>query len=183
MGIINKAYAAHPRLVCIVGTKSGEKTNFMTAAWHTYLSHSPAMYGVAVGNNRFTNDLIREAREFTVSFLSIEHILKVHSLGKLTGRIYNKIDLVDLNVEPGNQVTVPYLPEAYAVLECKLVNQVPTGDHTLFVGEIVDCHGNDEVFDKDGVIYTDKARPVMYLGKNNYITTDQDSEKHFAMDE
>jgi flavin reductase (DIM6/NTAB) family NADH-FMN oxidoreductase RutF len=183
MGIINKAYVAHPRLICTIGAKHGEKINFMTAAWHTYLSHSPALYGVAIGNGRYTYDLIKNSGSYTVSFLSIEHIMKIHSLGKLTGKIYNKVDLINLAVETGVKVDAPYLTEAYAVLECKLVNTVMTGDHTLFVGDILHCHGDEEVFDKNGVIYTQKAKPTMYIGKNNYITTDQDSEKHFSMDE
>lgn len=183
MGIIKKSYVAHPKLICIIGVKSGEKINFMTAAWHTYVSHSPALYGVAIGNGRYTYELLKKSGQFTVSFLSIDHILKIHSLGKLTGRVYNKIDLIDLDIKTGNQIDSPYLPEAYAVLECSLRQSLETGDHTFFVGEIVDYHGDESVFDKNGVIYTDKARPTMYLGKNNYITTDQESEKHFSMDE
>jgi flavin reductase (DIM6/NTAB) family NADH-FMN oxidoreductase RutF len=183
MGIIKKSYVAHPKLICLIGVKSGEKENFMTAAWHTYVSHSPALYGVSIGNSRFTRELLEQAREFTVSFLGIDHILKIHSMGKLTGRVYDKIDLVGLNIKRGKTIESPYLSDAYAVLECQVYKSMETGDHTFFVGEIVDCHGDETVFDDDGIIYTQKARPTMYLGKNNYITTDQDSEKHFAMDE
>ncbi len=183
MGILNKNYVAHPRLVCVVGAKSGDKMNFMTVAWHTYVSHEPALYGVAIRSSRYTHDLIKESKEYTVSFLSIKHIMKIHSLGKLTGRIYNKIDLVNLNIQFGNKIETPYITDAYAVLECKLENLVITGDHTFFVGNIVFCHGDEDVFDKNGVIYPNKAKPIMYLGKNNYITTDQDTEKHFSMDE
>ncbi len=183
MGQLKKKYIAHPRLVSIIGAAVDEKINFMTAAWHTYLSHEPTLYGVSVGNNRYTLELIQKSREFTVSFLSIDHILKIHSLGKLTGHIYNKIDLINLNTISGSDIKTPYLNDAYAAMECTLKQAIPTGDHTFLVGEIVNIHGDDQVFDKEGVIYTDKAQPIMYLGKNNYITTDQDSEKHFSMDE
>ncbi len=183
MGIIQKKYVAHPRLVGIIGAKHGEKINFMTAAWHTYVSIKPPLYGVAIGNNTYTHELIENSGEFTISFLSVDHILKIHSLGKLTGRIYNKIDLVNLKLSTGDKVSTPHITEAYGVLDCRISQNIPTGDHTFFIGEILGCHGDEKVFDKDGIIYTDKARPTMYLGKNNYITTDQNSEKHFALDE
>ncbi len=183
MGIIDKKYVAHPRLVGIIGAKYGEKINFMTAAWHTYVSINPLLYGVAIGSKTYTHELIEQSEEFTISFLSVDHILQIHSLGKLTGRIYNKIDLVNLKLKTGKKVATPHLEDAYGVLDCKITKKVKTGDHSFFIGKIVDCHGDESVFDKEGIIYTDKAQPTMYLGKNNYITTDKNSEKHFALDE
>ena len=183
MGTIYKNYIAHPRLICLIGKKNDDEVNFMIAAWHTYLSHTFTLYGATIGNTRHTYEPKIKSQEYSVSFLLIEYILKIHSMGKLTGIIYDKLGLVNSKISSCKKNTALYLSEAYGVMECKVVNFIKTGGHTMFVSEIVHFHGDHEVYDDNGVIYTNKAMPIMYIGKNNYITTEVDSEKHFAMDE
>jgi flavin reductase (DIM6/NTAB) family NADH-FMN oxidoreductase RutF len=38
----------------------------------------------------------------------------------------------------------PVLSDAAAWLECEVRQEVVLGDHTLFVGEVVDCGASDE---------------------------------------
>jgi len=44
------------------------------------------------------------------------------------------------------KVKAPLIKECVASLECKVHSQFPTGDHTIFVGEIVGIHINKGVF-------------------------------------
>ncbi|MCF7886773.1 MAG: flavin reductase family protein [Candidatus Marinimicrobia bacterium] len=57
-------HQGYPKIVTIVGAKYKDKTNFMTAAWSTYLSHNPLLFGVSIASQRFTHDLIENSKEF-----------------------------------------------------------------------------------------------------------------------
>jgi len=72
---------------------------------------------------------------------------------------------------------VPILEAAYAAYECRLVDDRGYGDHRWLVGEIVAVHWLKEVFTPDEVIDWDKVSPILYLGKELYITTSKDTVK------
>jgi len=46
--------------------------------------------------------------------------------------------------------------------------QITTGDHTLFVGEIVAAHANEEVF--NGKLNPQKAKPIYHIGEDDFAT-------------
>ena len=62
----------------------------------------------------------------------------------------------------------PIIKKCVAHLECKLHSQFSTGDHTIFVGEIIEAYANNEVFtDKYDL---EKARMIFHLGGNDFAT-------------
>jgi flavin reductase (DIM6/NTAB) family NADH-FMN oxidoreductase RutF len=56
--------------------------------------------------------------------------------GFQSGRKVNKFAGLDFNKAATG---APILPQAYAYFDLKLVNTVPAGDHTLFLGEVVEA--------------------------------------------
>jgi flavin reductase (DIM6/NTAB) family NADH-FMN oxidoreductase RutF len=70
---------------------------------------------------------------------------------------------------PARKVQPPIIKECVAHLECKLHSQFTTGDHTVFVGEIVEAYANKEVL--TGEKYNiEKARMIFYLGLDEFAT-------------
>ncbi|NIM14548.1 MAG: flavin reductase family protein, partial [Candidatus Aminicenantes bacterium] len=63
-------------------------------------------------------------------------------------------------------VKPPLIKECFAHLECKVVNEIPTGDHTIFVGEVVQATVNKGIFDKS--FDTQKIRPVLHNGYDDF---------------
>ena len=60
------------------------------------------------------------------------------------------------------------IKECLAHIECKLHRQFKTGDHTVFVGEIVEAYASKGVFtDKYDV---SKAQMLYHLGGNIFAT-------------
>ncbi|HDI53263.1 MAG TPA: flavin reductase family protein, partial [Candidatus Bathyarchaeota archaeon] len=57
-------------------------------------------------------------------------------------------------------VKPPPIEECYAHLECRVVQRYTCGDHTLFVGEVVAAHINEEVLGADGRVDVLKAKPI-----------------------
>ena len=67
-------FAQHyPRVAAIITTRSEDKTNAMTAAWHTPVSYSPPLFAVAISPKRYTYRLITVSKEFAVNFMPASH--------------------------------------------------------------------------------------------------------------
>lgn len=68
-------------------------------------------------------------------------------------------------------VKSPIIKECVAHLECKLSQQVTTGDHTIFVGEILVAYANKGIF--DGAYDLQKAKHIFHLGADSFATLTQ----------
>ncbi len=175
MTITQKSYQAYPKLVTVVGAKSGKKANYMAAAWHTYLSHIPLLYGVAIAPKRFTHDMIIESGEFNCNFLPFNKLKLINATGRISGKNCDKIDALSLQIEQGICIKTPFISDAYAVIECKLKQTFKVGDHTLFVGEIVHTKETENAFRENGILNCQNISPTLYLGSDTYITIDKSS--------
>ncbi len=120
-----------------------EKPNVMTADWVVPLSFDPPLLGVAVGHTRHTHGLIREYREFVIAVPTLELLRDVWIAGTVSGRKGDKLDKLSITLMKSEKVRVPSIKECQANLECKLVKEVEVGDHTFFVGEIVNVTHSD----------------------------------------
>jgi len=59
-------------------------------------------------------------------------------------------------------VHAPYIKEFPYCLECKLVNTVETGSHTMFIGEIVGIVADGSVLGKNNLPDIKKVKPIMF---------------------
>ena len=113
------------------------KPNIITLAWTAILSASPFLVGIAVSPRRHSHKLISETKEFVLNLPSAGLEEQVMLCGTVSGRDTDKLKRAGLTAEKSEKVSVPRIKECYAWLECKVVNSFVTGDHTLFVGEVV----------------------------------------------
>ncbi|OQX55236.1 MAG: hypothetical protein B5M54_03075 [Candidatus Aminicenantes bacterium 4484_214] len=172
----------YPYSVAVVGGKSEKELNYMTCAWHTALSFSPPLFGVCISKKRKTHQIITEAREFSVNFLTMEQVKLAAQLGRRSGHDLDKIKEFKVKLSPAQVIQSPILEEAYACFECRLVDVKAYGDHDLFVGEVLAVHFEKEAFDQDGVLQPPRISPLCYLGNDFYITVNPDSLKHVLPD-
>jgi flavin reductase (DIM6/NTAB) family NADH-FMN oxidoreductase RutF len=129
--------------VAIVSVAAGDKVNIMTAAWVGPLSHHPPIIYVSISPKRYTHDLILEAGEFSLNILTDKQRELSTVAGTISGRKEDKLKHSLFKQEPGIKVKAPRLKDVRAVMECKLINHFAAGDHTVFVGEVVNFI-NDE---------------------------------------
>ena len=127
-----------PSGLYVVGSRAGDRRNGMTCNWATQVSSVPKLVAVGVERDAFTHELIREGGGFSLSLLSRED-------RALVRRFVKPVD-VDLDARTLGGVSfhdtpsgLPVLDRALAWLDCELRQEVPTGDHTLFVGEVMGC--------------------------------------------
>jgi flavin reductase (DIM6/NTAB) family NADH-FMN oxidoreductase RutF len=146
----------YPKMIVLVTCKNGDKDNIVTLAWHSPLSHKPPLYGISVSSNRFSHKMISDSKEFGINF--IDNNLRGEALycGTHTGKIVDKFKETGLNRKRAKSIKAPLIREAVAWIECKVVNQIKTGDHTLFVGKVVstsDTRKKSRIYDKGGKVF------------------------------
>ncbi len=120
--------------VAIVTARAGEREGGMTAAWITQVSFTPPLLAVSIAPERFTHKLIEESGAFAVNLLRAGQESIAKDLGFRSGRAGGKLAAYELL--PGKTGS-PLLSDAGAYYDCRVVDRVTTGDHTLFVGEVV----------------------------------------------
>ena len=127
-----------PSGLYVIGSRSGDRRNGMTLNWATQLSFDPKLVGVAVENGAVTAELIAEGGAFSVCILDREDRAIVR---KFTKPVEVDAAASTLNGFPFHDgVTgVPILDQAVAYVECRVRQSLDLGDHTLFVGEVVDA--------------------------------------------
>jgi flavin reductase (DIM6/NTAB) family NADH-FMN oxidoreductase RutF len=157
----------HTVLVTCMG-KDG-KPNIITLAWAMPTSISPPLVAVSIAPRRYSHSLIEETKEFVVNIPTINILDATFYCGRVSGRDHDKFKEAGLTPLPARKVKPPIIKECIAHLECKLYGKFPTGDHTIFVGEIVEAYANKECYSEMGY-NLEKAKMVFHLGGNEFAT-------------
>ena len=134
---------AHP--VAIIGAAQGDERSCATGTV-MYVSHSPAMVAIAEHPGSRTTRLIQASREFSVSLLHDAQ----QDLAMAAGRSAegpDKFAALGIPVATQPEFKAPAVDGSLAMLWCRVVEERPTGDHILFVGEIQGAVTNDRKFD------------------------------------
>ena len=110
----------------------------MTANWVTQVSFDPKLIAVSVEKEAFTHELIAAGGVFSVNVVDREDRAIVR---KFTKPVEVDVAAHTLNEFPyhDGQTGAPVLDQALAFVECEVRQQVDVGEHTLFVGEVVDA--------------------------------------------
>ena len=146
-------------VVMVTCIDSTGKTNIITLGMFMPISHEPPLVLIGVSPKRYSHNLIMEQKEFVVNSPGIGISEKVHLCGVKSGRDTDKWRETGLTPVPAQRVKPPLIDECYGHIECKVVNAVTCGDHTLFVGEIL-AASIDERCLKDGKLNLLKANPI-----------------------
>ncbi len=158
----------HPRQVVLVTCAEEGKPNVLTVAWSTPLSFDPPLVGVSIGKNRYSHGVISRSGEFAISIPPASLLEKVKRCGTLSGRNRDKFREVNLTPLPSRRLRAPVVKEGIAHLECRVVKKVEVGDHTLFVGEVVEAYADERVF--DGEKFNPEAVELIYhLGGTHFL--------------
>lgn len=159
----------HPRHTVLVTCrdKTG-KANIITLAWSMPTSHDPPMVVISVSPKRRSHRIIEETGEFVVNVPTMEIAREALFCGRISGTECDKFKEAPLTPLPAKKVRSPIIKECVAHLECKLVQQVTTGDHTLFIGEVLAAYVNDGTFIRTFKIK--KIKPIYHVGGNDFAT-------------
>lgn len=135
----------YPEQVAIAIAKDPQgKYNPITLGWTMLTSHEPPMMAISIGRTRYSLDVIRHAREFVIAFPSAAMASQALQYGTKSGRDMDKLAAAGAKTQPAAAIDGVLLSEAVANFECRVVSEMETGDHVLFVGQVVASHTNDD---------------------------------------
>ena len=165
---LEKFYYLFPQTVAVIGV--GE--NLMPAAWHTPISAKPPLYGVLISPKRHTYEILPEHDGFTVSFLMKDQAGLIAKLGSTSGRDIDKLTRFGVAVRNAEKIEGVIMSESYGAYECSKHALNEYGDHFLLVGQILSIHINRNLLREKEMVDEKKVRPVLYFGKDRYLTID-----------
>ena len=140
----------------VLTTKKGEEINGMIASWVSQVSYNPPLVMVGVRKNRYTHKMIEETGVFALHILAKEDI-------NLVSRFKGPDPKEKFKGLKWKTKTTgaPILEQPLAYMDCKLSDSVNTGDHTLFIGQIIEAGTL-----KQGVPVTSLDYGKVYLGQS-----------------
>ncbi|HMC42383.1 MAG TPA: flavin reductase family protein [Acidimicrobiales bacterium] len=122
----------------VVGARAGQRRNAMTLNFASQVATDPKMIAISVWKEAVTHELVGEGRVFVLNLIDREESAIVRKFVKPVdvdeaGRTLNGFPFHD---GPGG---APVLDQAVAWIDCRVEKDLDCGDHTLFVGEVLDC--------------------------------------------
>jgi flavin reductase (DIM6/NTAB) family NADH-FMN oxidoreductase RutF len=174
---INKTIMhSYPGMVALVTVSHNGEENIMAAGWHSYISYEPPIYGVAIGRERHTYRLMKEAGKFAINFLPFEKADIIQTAGVFSGSNLNKFEKGKIIFQKGANTNAPILQDAYIAYECEVIDRNSYGDHDWFVAKITHFYRDNEKFSENGLPDFEKLSIPLYLGRSLYTSVDKDSK-------
>ena len=144
--------------VYVVSMGKGNEGNAFTASWVAQVSSEPPMVMIAVNNKHQSIPLLKKHGSFVVNFVGRDHESVAKKYYGPAEAGYEKLKTADFEDSPVTKT--PLLSGMEGYLDCKIVNSIATGNHTLFIGEVVAAHIGNE----DAVLMTSYNSKLRYTG-------------------
>lgn len=139
-----RKHCARPeRIVWAVAQHEG-KRSICPLGWKMNTSIYPWMMAISVAPSRFTHDLILHSGEVVLAWPGEDLAEATMVCGTTSGRAGDKFEKLKLAARQGEHVKVPLVEACIANLECHVTGHMTTGDHTVFVCEVLATWMNEE---------------------------------------
>jgi flavin reductase (DIM6/NTAB) family NADH-FMN oxidoreductase RutF len=119
--------------------------NIVAVSFCWPVSKNPSLIACALGQNSYSRKLIEATGEFVVNVPPKKLKKEIYFCGYHSGYQVDKFKATGLTPLPGRKVRTPIISECLAHMECRLRNQVETGDKILFIGEVVEAYADEEL--------------------------------------
>lgn len=111
-----------------------DKINGMIASWVSQVSYDPPLILVAVHPNRYSHRLIEKGNAFALHILSrdqkgfLRRFKGPDPLSKFSALEWSR-----------GKTGCPVLKDCLGYLDCRVITSLKPGNHTLFLGEVLDA--------------------------------------------
>jgi flavin reductase (DIM6/NTAB) family NADH-FMN oxidoreductase RutF len=120
-----------------ITARHGDEVSAMTSNWLTQSSFTPPMLMLAVETDSYSRRIIEASGAFAVNVYESSQRQLAGQLGMTYAKHPDKLD--GLAWRPGSATGSPILEAALGWVECRIAGSLPSGDHIVFVAEVVDA--------------------------------------------
>ncbi|GAB4232322.1 MAG: flavin reductase family protein [Stanieria sp.] len=124
-----------PHGLYICGVKEGEEMNGFTVSWLMQSSFNPPLVVNCVKQGTTSHEMIKNTGVFALSFLEEGQQDLAANFFKPKTRVGNKFE--DVEFYEGAETGCPIIKDSLGYIECKVVDTVEQGDHTVYVAEVI----------------------------------------------
>lgn len=174
----------YPRPTYLVTCAFNGKSNINTIDWMTPVSVKPPALAIAVGNQTQTLDLISRSKEFVLAVPPDSMKEVVLGCAKTSGKFIDKFEEFGIQTAKAQNVEAPLVAGAISQLECKVLQMMNSGDHTIILGEVVETHFPEEdrnsaspLFNKGNKTYFGFQKEWIELAKKEEKAEERKEEK------
>ena len=139
-----------------ITAKHGDEVSAMTANWIVQSSFEPPMLALAVEADSHSRQVIEASGKFAVNIYETGQRELAGQLGRTWAKRPEKFNSLPTRPSPSG---IPLLESALGWVECKIVGSLPSGDHFVFVAEVVEVGLN-----REGTPLTLKETGFKYFG-------------------
>ncbi len=164
-----------PRPIGWIGTKSKDGINNLAPySFFNAISDSPKLVMFSSTGRKDSQTNIEETGVFTCSLAGYDLLQQMNTSSASAPADIDEFALAGLTAVPGQLVDAPFVGEAFAALECKVVEVKPlkgldgeASESTMIIGQVVGIHIRDEAL-KEGRLDMATVRPLARLGYLDY---------------
>ena len=165
-------YSTPPSPVVLVSTINNKgRKNIAPFGFFMPCSFKPPMVAISVRRVTHTYRYAKEMGEFVVGIptpIIVKQLYKASKIGK-TDDEFRECGLTPI---PSKRVRPFRIKECQVNLECKFINNMNAGDHTIIIGEVIEAECDDEIFDKDKANLRYNLNPLYHVTGRSFITKD-----------
>lgn len=150
-----------PAVMVSCGRKD-ETPNIITVAWAGTVCSDPAMVSISVRRSRYSYDIIKETGEFVINLVTKDLVFATDFCGVKSGKDVDKYNEMKLTPLASQKVSAPGIAESPVNIECKVVQALELGSHTMFIGEVVNVTVEDSYLNESGKFELNSTGLVSY---------------------
>ena len=120
--------------IYVLTTRFENTINGMIASWVSQVSYEPPLILAAVHPNRYSHELLQNSGHFALHLLAREQKeMLARFKGPDPGEKFASVEWKD------GVTGCPVLADCIGCLECRITHHIAPGNHTLFIGEVVNA--------------------------------------------
>jgi len=154
--------------VSLITVAAKGQVDIVAVGWLTPLSVQPPLIGIAISPRRYSHDLIRRAGEFVINIAQADMLKQVEYCGSISGEADDKFKAAGFTPGEPRRVSVPLINECFAAIECGLVEVLPLGDHSFFVGQALTVWADPVAFEVYWKPENEEGRTLNHFGGHSY---------------
>lgn len=153
----------------MVTCADGDKQNIITITYVAPVATKPVQAMISVNKNRYSHDMLINGGDFVINLPTPELAFETQYCGRRSGSKYDKFKEMNLTAVPAQVVKSPLIEECWGHVECKTLQTIDVGSHTVFIAEIVAASVAEGWYVGNNVMLGDgPARILQFLGGRKY---------------
>ena len=146
-----------------------DRPNIIGLSWWMFTSWDPLMIAIAVGHERYSHECLEHHKEFVLCFPSEGQEKDAWICGTKSARNVDKFQETEFRPVHSDIVKPPVIEGSTVAYECRVVKQVETGDHTMYIANVVAIHGRP---DKPAHLYSIHYSKLISISSTGDIRVD-----------